>query len=191
VLARIILVILLPSGPSALASDSTIAGQPIVSTDGNHFSQRFSRGKNVIVVDVRVRAFQKARHKLRLLDGSVQQVDGREPQGIDGGPPEGLHSEIVGIEVSWNDIRRSVNKALFSDCFNASALPYKVLISEDFKAVMITTFGGDAGSAYGVHWIVPKEADIVRFIVGTEDLTWRLPNKALQRSPLNGKALAA
>ncbi len=152
-----------------------------MSNDGNHFSQKFSRGKNVIVVDVRVRAFQRAKHKLKLYEGAVQQVDGRQALGVDSGPPEGLKSEIVSIQVSWNGNRRSVDKSLPSDCFNAEALPYRVLISDDFKAVMITTYGGDGGGAYGVTWVVPKEGDIARFVAGTYDLMWKLPNKALQR----------
>jgi len=180
VFSRILVVAIAFSGTSGLAGDMTKRARPVVSNDGNHFSQRFSRGKDVIVVEVRVRAFQKAKHRLRLLEGSVQQVDGREPQGIDGGPPEGLKSELVSISVSWNGIRRVVDKSLISDCFNTSGQP-GVLISDDFRAVMITLEGGDGGGTYRIQWVVPKEGEIVRFIVPYEELTWRLPIKPLQR----------
>jgi hypothetical protein len=183
VLTGILVFMVIFSATSVFADDSTKAGQPVVSDDDTHFSQRFSRGRDVIVVDLRVRPFQKARHKLRLVQGAVQKVDGREPHGIDGGPPEGLTSEVVSIAVSWNGTRRSVDRVLFSDCFNTSAHP-RVLISDDFKAVMLTSYGGDAGGAYGVHWVVPKSGDIVRFMVGTDELTWQLPTKALQRTAL-------
>jgi len=177
-MARVLFLVLLVSGTYARAASSTTAGEAVVSTDGNHFSQRFSRGKNVIVVDVRVRAFQKAEHKLNLYEGAVQQVDGRQALGVDSGPPEGLKSEIVSIQVSWSGVRRSVDKRFFADCFNASALPYRVLVSDDFRAVMITTDGGDGGGAYRVTWIVPKEGAVSRFVAGTDELTWKLPNKA-------------
>jgi len=156
VFSRILVVAIAFSGTSGLAGDMTKRARPVVSNDGNHFSQRFSRGKDVIVVEV------------------------REPQGIDGGPPEGLKSELVSISVSWNGIRRVVDKSLISDCFNTSGQP-GVLISDDFRAVMITLEGGDGGGTYRIQWVVPKEGEIVRFIVPYEELTWRLPIKPLQR----------
>lgn len=70
---------------------------PVVSKDENHFSQRFSRGKETLRVDVWRRPFRRERHQLKLDAGQLGTVDGRLPLGTDGGPPESLRTEIAKV----------------------------------------------------------------------------------------------
>lgn len=161
---RMLFLMVVLRGSAAVAADPTIDGEPVLSEDQHHFVQKFSRGKDVIVVDVRTQAFQKAAHKLKLDEGGgVREVDGRHPFGTDVGPPEHLRTEIVSIQVSWNGTRRKLARRFYADCFNASASP-RVLVSDDFGTVMLTLAGGDGAGAYGVVWTISKAGAVTRFV---------------------------
>lgn len=151
-------------GTAALAAAPIRSDQAVVSDDRNRFSQKFSLGKDVTVVDVRARAFQPAKHRIKIDEGGVQQVDGHRVLGLDGGPPELLKSEIASITVSWNGARHRVDRQFFADCFNSSAVPSRVLASDDLKAVMITLSGGDGAGAYEVTLIVSDDGSVRRFV---------------------------
>jgi hypothetical protein len=155
---------------SVFAADPITTHEAVASDDGRHFSQRFSFGKKYVVVEIRGQAFQKTNHKLTLDDGGgVRRVDGHRALGTDAGPPDTLKSEIVRMDVSWNGTRHSVEKRFFADCFNTSAIPSRVLVSDDFQAVMITLYGGDGAGAYGVTWIVSDDGVVRRFVAETGD----------------------
>jgi hypothetical protein len=167
-----LILIVLVRGSVASAADPTAAGEAVVSDDGNHFSQRFSLGKNVIVVDIRTQAFQKANHRLTVdkLGSGVRAVDGRRVLGTDGGSPELLKSEIVGVQVSWNGTARRMARRFYSDCFNTSVTPYRIVVSDDFRAIMITMHGGEGAGAYEVTWTVSQEGAVARFLAETGNL---------------------
>lgn len=155
---------------SAFAADPITAHEAVASDDGKQFSQRFSLGKKFVVVEIRGRAFDRNKHKLTLDDaGGVRRVDGHRALGTDAGPPDYLKSEIASMDVSWNGTRHKVDKRFFADCFNTSALPSRVLVSDDFQAVMITLSGGDGAGAYNVTWIVSDEGVVRRFVAETGD----------------------
>ncbi len=143
-----------------------------MSDDGTHFSQRFAAGKNVIVVDIRGQVFQQAKHRLTIdkFGSGVQAVDGRRVLGMDGGSPDLLKSEIVSVQVSWNGISHRMAKRFCSDCFNTSATPGRIILSDDFRVVMITMYGGDGAGAYAVAWTVSQEGVVARFIAESGNL---------------------
>src|SRR5947207_43560 len=117
---------------------------PVVSKDENHFSQRFSRGKQTLRVDVSRRRFRRERHQLKLVGDQLATVDGRTPLGTDGGPPETLKTEIAKVSVVWGDTTVEVPKELFQDCFNGSFSGGVIVKpSDDFGSVMIVLSGGD------------------------------------------------
>jgi hypothetical protein len=171
-MARICLFLILAThGNLALAADPITAGEPVMSKDENHYSRRFSRGKDVILVEVRAQSFQRTKHRLKIDDsGGVREVDGRRALGTDAGPPDSLKSEIVSVKVSWNGTQRGIAKRFYADCFNTSAIPDRVLVSDDFQTVMVTMYGGDGGGAYGVTWTVSQEGVVHRFIADGADL---------------------
>lgn len=170
-IGRIVFLAVLLPGAWALAGDPIRKDEAVVSEDLNRFSQRLSLGKKVVVVDVRARAFQKTKHKLKVNEQGVEKVDGRRVLGTDGGPAEEIKSEIASVEVSWNGTRFKMERPLFADCFNTTAVPARVLASDDFQAVMITMTGGDGAGAYRVTWIVSEEGAVRRFVAETGELT--------------------
>ena len=156
--------IVLLRGASVLASEPTFGDQAVISDDGNHFSQRFSRGKDVIVVDVRGQKFEQSRHKLTTDDsGGVRKVDGRRVLGTDAGPPESLKLELVSVQVSWNGTTHKMPKRFYADCFNATPVP-RILVSDDFRNAMIAISGGDGAGAYSVTWTVSQAGVVTRFL---------------------------
>ena len=162
---RMLFLLFVLHGGAAFSADPTTADEAVVSEDRNHFVQKFSRGTNVIVVDVRTQPFQRAKHKFKLDEsGNMQAVDGRRPLGTDGGSPEALTSEIVSVQVSWNGTHRRVAKRFVADCFNTTAIPARVLVSDDFGAVLITLHGGDGAGAYGVTWTVSQAGSVTRYV---------------------------
>ena len=94
----------------------------------------------------------------------------RRALGTDAGPPDSLKSEIVSVKVSWDGTQRGIAKRFYADCFNTSAIPDRVLVSDDFRTVMVTIYGGDGGGAYGVTWTVSQEGVVERFIAEGADL---------------------
>jgi hypothetical protein len=170
--SKIALLALLLRASVASAVDPTAAGEAVVSDDGNHFAQKFAQGKKLIVVDIRGQRFQQTKHKLTLdRDGSgVQAVDGHRPLGTDGGASDSLKSEIAGVQVSWNGVPRRLAKRFYADCFNTSAAPYRIIVSDDFGAVMITMHGGDGAGAYEVTWTISQDGFVARFVAETGNL---------------------
>lgn len=164
-------VIVLLRGALVLAAEPTLGDTAVISDDGNHFSQKFSRGKDVIVVDVRGQKFEQSRHKLTTDDsGGVRKVDGRRVLGTDAGPPEALKSEIVSVHVSWNGTTHRMPRRFYADCFNAPATP-RILVADDFRTVMIEISGGDGAGAYSVTWTVSQAGVVARFVAETGNLT--------------------
>ena len=167
---RILFLVAVLRGTSVLAADPIRKNEAVVSEDSNRFSQRFSLGKDVVVVEVRTQPFQKAKHKLKLDEaGGVRKVDGRRVLGTDAGPPEHLKSEIVTVAVVWNGTRRTIDRRFFADCFNTSAVPARVLVSDDFQAVMITLSGGDGAGHYEVTWTASSDGLVRRFLAEDDD----------------------
>jgi hypothetical protein len=66
------------------------------------------------------------------------------------------------MAVSWTGTRHRVDRRFFADCFNSSAVPSRVLASDDLKAVMITLSGGDGAGAYEVTPIVSDDGSVRR-----------------------------
>ena len=97
----------------ALAGAPAAAAAPAISKDGNHFSQKVSRGKETIRVDVRLKPFQASGHQLKLIDGAVEKVDGHSPLGTDAGAPEALKTEVSALRVTWDGVTADVRKDLF------------------------------------------------------------------------------
>ena len=166
---RMVFLVALLRGSWALAADPIKSDDAVVSDDRSHFSQRFSLGKQLAVVDIRTTAFQKAKHRLKMSESGVQEVDGHRVLGMDGGPADLIKSEVASIEVSWNGGRHKVPRRLFVDCFNTSAVPSRVLLADDFRAVMITLSGGDGAGHYEVTFIVSAEGTVTRFVAETGD----------------------
>lgn len=159
-----LVLIALLRGASVLAAEPTFGDEAVVSDDGNHFSQRFSRGKDVIVVDVRGQRFDQTKHKLTTDDsGGVRKVDGRRVLGTDAGPPESLKLELASVQVSWNGTTHRLPKRFYADCFNAPATP-RILVSDGFRSVMISISGGDGAGAYSVTWTVSQTGVVTRFL---------------------------
>jgi hypothetical protein len=67
-----------------------------------------------------------------------------------------------------------------------SAAPYRVLVADDFKSVLITSYGGDGAGAYAVTWFVPKQGHIARFVADSEQLTLQLPKEPSPRIVVAG-----
>lgn len=157
-------------GATVFGADPIRTDEAVVSEDRNRFSQRFSLGKDVVVVEVRAQPFKKAKHRLTLDEtGGVRKVDGRRVLGTDAGPPEHLKSELTTVAVVWNGTRRSIDKRLFADCFNTSAIPARVLVSDDFQSVMITLSGGDGAGYYEVTWTASSDGLVRRFLAQAGD----------------------
>ncbi len=163
---RMVFLVAILRGSVAFAADPIRYDEAVVSDDRNHFSQRFFLGKQVAVVDINATAFEKAKHKLKVGESGVEKVDGHRILGTDGGLPT---SEIASVEVSWNGTRQKVPRRFFADCFNTSAIPSRVLFSDDLRAVMITLSGGDGAGHYEVTFIVAAEGTVTRFVAEAGD----------------------
>jgi hypothetical protein len=139
---------------------------PVISKDESHFSQRFSLGKETLRIDIWRRPFQRDRHRIKLDGDQVEAVDGQIPLGRDGGPVEGLKTEIARVRVVWGGATVEVKKELFQDCFNGNLSGVTVRPSEDLRSVMIRLGGGDGAGAYDVYLIVSRDGFSTRFVAG-------------------------
>jgi len=148
----------------SVATMPTMASDPVISKDGNHFSQRFSRGKETLRVEVRRKAFRASAHHLKLLVGGVEKVDGHSPLGTDAGPPEALKTEVSEVRVTWDGVNVDVKRDLFQDCFNANLQGMKVVPSQDFGSVLVVLTGGDGAGAYEAYVVVSRDGFSTRFL---------------------------
>jgi len=143
-----------------------VVEQPTVSKDGSHFSQRITRGREGLIVEVVQRPFERARHRLTIEHGGVTAVNGRPPLGTDAGPPESLITEVAELAVSWKGRRVKVDRKLYADCFNQNLAGVRVVPSDDFRAVMVMSAGGDGAGAYEVYWTIFSDGRATRFALG-------------------------
>jgi hypothetical protein len=168
--ARLVFLVAVLRGATVFAADPIRTDEAVVSEDRNRFSQRFALGKGVVVVEIRTQPFKRTTHRLTLDEsGGVRKVDGRRALGTDAGPPEYLKSEITSIAVVWNGTRRPIDRRFFADCFNTSAIPARVLVSDDFQSVMITLSGGDGAGHYEVTWTASSDGLVRRFLAQAGD----------------------
>jgi len=137
----------------------TKTSDPVLSKDESHFSQRFSRGKETIRVDIWRKSFRAANHRIKEDRGLVT-VDGRVPLGTDGFVPEAITTEISRVRIGWGATTMDLSRELFQDCFNASMEGIRVAPSEDFRSVLVMISGGDGAGAYQAH--------VIHTVVGTE-----------------------
>jgi hypothetical protein len=161
---------LMGTGLAVLATLLGLApAEPVVEppfVDASHFSQKITRGRDTIVVEVVLRPFERATHRLTVEHGGVVAVDGRPPLGTDAGPPEHLITEVAELAVSWNGRRVKLDRKLHADCFNFDLAGVRVVPSGDFRAVMVMGGGGDGAGAYEVYWTIFRDGRATRFTLG-------------------------
>jgi hypothetical protein len=147
-----------------VAMTTTATSEPVISKDGNHFSQKVSRGKETIRVDVGRRPFHASEHQLKMVGGGVEKVDGHSPLGTDASPPQDFKTEVSELRVSWDGVTVALRRELFQNCFNANLASIKVAPSEDFGSVMIVLSGGDGAGAYDAYVVVSRNGFATRFL---------------------------